>query len=184
MKTFFVFTIALICGFSFSSHSQILVKKSENPEPYYKNEWHFGFTLMTGMNSELVRFGFVKIHENGKKEYTWLSKRRFIMQAAGFEKSKANKDTINNFKKYEVDVATLDELWKLRYEKYPFDDKEKEKETGWSGKPFVPSDKQWAHLKQNFNMGGLTEFCYGEDFWRLLKSLQDPDFINKYAGLK
>lgn len=183
MKTVTVILIIFASFISFSAQSQIIVRKTESNEPYYKNQWHFGFTLMTGMNNNLVRFGFVKIHEDGRKEYTWLSQKRFIMQAAGFESSKANKDTLNLFEKYEVDPGLLDHLWKLRYQEYPFDVKEN-KETGWAAKQFVPGDKQWAYLKQNFNFGSLTEFCYGENFWRLLKSIQDPDFINHYSSLK
>jgi len=183
VKKFTAILLFIITAFSFSAHSQVLVRKTHSNEPYYKNEWHFGATLMTGMNNDLVRFGFVKIHEDGRKEYTWLSKRRFIMQAAGFEKSKANKDTINYFEKFEVEPSTLDQLWKLRYQEYPLDIKEKQ-ETGWAAKQFVPGEKQWAYLKQNYNFGNLAEFCYGDNFWKLLKSMQDPDFINHYSGLK
>lgn len=157
--------------------------KTGKEGPYYKNEWYFGISLATGSSGEMVRYGVIKIFEDGHKEITWLTQKNFIMQASGQQPSKANKNKENFFEIYKIQWNIMDQIWKLRYNEWPYDDARRQ-ELGWSGKMFVPSDMQWAYLKKNYGYGALTEFLYGDNLWKLLQDMQDENWISQYSGLK
>lgn len=168
--------------FGIIAQSQVLIPKSKNPEPYYKNEWYFGISLMTSYNS-FVRFGFIKIHEDGRTEITTMTEQTWIRQVTGQQASKANQNKENLLEKYEVKWDTFDELWKIRYSEYPYEG-QKKMEKGWAGKMFAPSDNQWKFLKDNYNYSALSEFLYGENMWKLLQDVQDPAWQAQYSSLK
>lgn len=177
---FITLTIALFTVFS--AHSQVLVPKSKNQEPYYKNEWYFGISLMTSY-SGFVTYGWIKIHEDGRKEITRLTQATWMRQVTGQQASKANPDTLNFLELHQIKWQTFGDLWKIRYSEYPYEG-EKKMEVGWAAKMFAPSDNQWKFLTENYNYSALSQFLYGDDMWRLLEDMQDPAWQAQYSSLK
>lgn len=182
MKKIYLSIIVFFIFLSTSGYSQIFVPKTGNERPYYINEWYFGISLITSY-SGFVKYGFIKIHEDGKEEITWLTKDNFIRQATGQQPSKANPEKENLLEKYLIRWETFDEIWKLRYQEFPYHTNET-KPPGWAGKMFVPSDAQWAFLKKNYGYEALSQFLYGENMWKLLQDMQDPDWVAQYSSLK
>jgi len=180
---FLAFLVFVLPVFVFAQSNAIFKVKTGDEEPYYKNEWYFGISLVANSSGQMVRFGFIKIHEDGRKEITWLTRDNFILQATGQQPSKANKNKENFFEKYQIKWDIFDELWKLRYAEWPYDDQNR-LVPGWAGKMFVPSDAQWAYLKKNYDYGALADFLYGENMWKLLQDAQDPNWIAQYSSLK
>jgi hypothetical protein len=90
------------------------------------------------------------------------------------------KDSITN--KDVVYCSPLDSLWKLRYADYPF---QNGNERGWSQELYKPSSKQAIFLLQNY---GVTDIDLGffadTSFWKIMRDVQDPDWIRKYKNLK
>lgn len=177
-----VLALIIFVGLTSSLFSQIFVPKTGKERDYYINEWHFGISLITNF-SGFVKFGYVKIHEDGHQEITWLTRDNFIRQATGQQPSKANPNKENLFEKYMIKWEILDDIWKIRYQEYPYQTTET-MPPGWSGKMFVPSDAQWAFLKQNYGYSDLTQFLYGEKFWKLIQDMQDPNWQAHYSSLK
>ena len=50
---------------------------------------------------------------------------------------------------------------------------------GWSEKPTVPGDRQML-LLNGYGIEHPTDLCIGEDFFRLLRDMGDPDWVNNY----
>jgi len=160
----------------------VLKRKTGTEEPYYKNKWYFAICLSTSDNG-FVRWGILKVHQDGTKEVTWLNKDVFNRQAAGYMESKANPGKINYFEENKIKWDVYDELWKVRYSEYPY----KTTQTmppGWAGKMFAPSDAQWSFLKQNYGYGSLNDLIFGDNLWKFLKDVQDPEWVAHYSGLK
>lgn len=168
-----------ISGYTFG---QVFIPKTGNEEPYYKNEWYFGISLITSYTG-FVKYGTIKIHEDGREEITWLTKDNFIRQATGQQPSKANPDKENMFEKYLIKWETLGDIWKIRYQEYPYE-AQQTMPPGWAGKMFVPSDAQWTFLKENYGYEALSQFLYGEKMWKLLQDMQDPNWVAQYSSLK
>lgn len=182
MKKILFITIILFTISGYVISQPIFIPKTGKEEPYYKNKWFFGISLTTTY-SGFVKYGFVKIHEDGREEITWLTQKNFIMQVTGQQPSKANPNKENLLEKYEIKWDTFQELWKIRYQEYPYETTET-MPPGWAGKMSIPTDAQWAFLKQNYNYSALTQFLHGENLWKLLKDMQDPNWVAQYSSLK
>ncbi|MBL8002153.1 MAG: hypothetical protein JNL05_09350 [Flavobacteriales bacterium] len=156
----------------------------------------FGMSLATGQNGQLFTLFVVKVHEGQVIESTPLSREQFIRQAQGRTFSKANPDAEDLFRKYGVaactlpedsaamgyltDCPTLDNLWKLRFWEYPLAMVSGERMgKGWSEKPTVPGDRQML-LLNGYGIEHPTDLCIGEDFFRLLRDMGDPDWVSNY----
>ncbi|MES2588138.1 MAG: hypothetical protein V4622_04105 [Bacteroidota bacterium] len=89
------------------------------------------------------------------------------------------KDSIT--KKDVVFCSPLDSLWKLRFSDYPFNNG---KEKGWSRELYKPSSKQAIFLKDNYAVNDLDfGFFMDANFWKIMRDVQDPDWIKKYRSL-
>lgn len=76
---------------------------------------------------------------------------------------------------------SLDNLWKLRYSHSPF---KGQSEEGWSQDKFLPSSQQQIFLHENYGMEHInTKFFIDTNFWKLLRDVQDPEWIEMYKNL-
>ncbi len=156
----------------------------------------FGMSLSTGANGQLFTLFLVKIFEGNILESTPLTREQFIRQAQGRTFSKANPDGEDLFRRYGVaactlpedsaslgyltDCVTLDDLWKLRFWEYPYAMVSGERMgKGWAEKPTTPSERQLM-LLSGYGITYTTDICYGENFFRLLKDMGDPDWVDNY----
>lgn len=77
--------------------------------------------------------------------------------------------------------SPLDSLWKLRFQLAPMKGIQAE---GWSGKEFRPSTGQEQYLYKEFGIYNIDrDFFVDTNFWKLLRSVKDPEWINHYKNL-
>lgn len=157
----------------------------------------FGMSLMTGMNSELFTLFIVKEFEGRIIQTEPITRGQFMMQAQGAVPSKANPGGLNLFRKYEVagcllppelddgtrtvsDCGVFDELWKLRFWEYPFKQREGQHPgQGWAENRSQPSPRQML-LLSGYGINSLHDLACGEDLFRLLRDIGDPDWVDNY----
>ncbi len=181
-KVFIFLCLLIVSSATMSQNNPYFKRKTGNEEPYYKNKWYFGICMVTTYNG-FVRYGVIKVMENGQKEVAWLTLPMFIRQVTGQAESKANPDKINFMEKNQLKWDVFDQLWKIRYSEYPYKTMQT-MEPGWAGKDFCPSDAQWAFLKQNYGFGAFTDYIFGDNLWKFLKDVQDPAWVAQYSSLK
>lgn len=145
-------------------------------------EYYLGFNLNPNATGALVNFALIKPLANGKREIIQLSQDNFVYQAKGKMKSKANPYKIDYFKKYNItNLSVLSNLWKLRYTEYPYNTGGKP-EKGWSQNlefDYLPSSEQMEMLKK-FGIEHLRDYFYGENAFRLLEAIQNPQWLKSY----
>ncbi len=157
----------------------------------------FGMSLMTGMNSELFTLFVVKELNGQVLEARPITRGQFVMQAQGAAPSKANPEGINLFRKHGVkgcllpaelddgrrtvpDCGVFDELWKLRFWEYPFKQREGHQPgLGWAEARTQPSERQQL-LLCGYGLCSLTQIACGEDLFRLLRDVEDPEWVDNY----
>jgi hypothetical protein len=75
----------------------------------------------------------------------------------------------------------LDNLWKLRYSHSPFKGQHDE---GWSQEQFSPSSQQQKFLQKHYGMEHInTKFFIDTSFWKLLRDVENPEWIEMYKNL-
>lgn len=159
--------------------------------------YDFGLSLMTGMNNELFTLFVVKEHEGRVLEARPITRGQFVLEAQGAAPSKANPAGINLFRKYGVqgcllpeelddgkravsDCGVFDELWKLRFWEYPFHSADGARRgLGWAENRQQPSPRQML-LLSGYGINHLTDLTCGEDMFRLLRDVGDPDWVDNY----
>lgn len=125
-----------------------------------------------------------------------LSVKEFIHYASGDWPNIYNRNRIDLFQLNDVaggiyiDSVTqekvpycfaLDNLWKLRYSHSPF---KGQSEEGWSQDKFLPSPQQQKFLHTNYGMEHInTKFFIDTNFWKLLRDVEDPEWIEMYKNL-
>jgi hypothetical protein len=157
----------------------------------------FGLSLMTGMNSELFTLFTVKEHEGLILEARPITRGQFVMQAQGAMPSVANPEGINLFRKYEVqgcllpadlddgrrivsDCGVFDELWKLRFADFPFRQQEGQHPgLGWAESLTRPSERQRL-LLCGYGLCAPSDLACGEELFRLLRDIGDPEWVDNY----
>lgn len=125
-----------------------------------------------------------------------LSKEEFVRFASGNWPSIYNPNRIDYFKEKSITCGTikddasyrevsfcvpLDSLWKVRYAAFPFSTSS---ETGWSKNNYQPSERQAEFLYKNYGVSNLdVSFIIDDNFWKLLKDIQNPSWIRTYKSL-
>lgn len=157
----------------------------------------FGVRVSIGANSQINTF--VCFLDNGrvltKKQY--FDRKSFIKIVSGYWPSIYNPDRINFFEENNIFCGTLkdsitkietstcvpfDSLWKIRFSTYPF---QHNFEMGWSNRLHKPSLKQEKYLFDNYDVGYVdSDFFIDTNFWKLIKDVQDNDWIRSYKALK
>ena len=83
-------------------------------------------------------------------------------------------------KQYPI-CAPMDSLWKLRFATYPFTGIIAD---GWSGKNYRPSSEQEQFLHKEFGIYNIDhDFFVDTSFWKIMRSVNDPEWINLYKNL-
>lgn len=90
-------------------------------------------------------------------------------------------DVDNKLKLQYPYCSPMDSLWKLRFQISPFRGVNAD---GWSGKKFRPSSGQEKYLYKEFGIRNIdSDFFVDTSFWKLLRSVQDVEWINYYKNL-
>ncbi len=161
--------------------------------------WQFAASLGSTTTSQLFSLFLVKIDSNCTVlESQPLTRENFIRQVQGRTFSKANPDAEDLFRKYEVkqctlpedsahmgfltNCSTLDELWRLRYWEYPLQVEQGQRERlGWASEKLRPGARQMS-LLENYGLKYPIDLIIGENFFRLLKDMGDPEWVANYRG--
>ena len=76
----------------------------------------------------------------------------------------------------------LDSLWKIRFATYPFKHKT---DIGWSNKYHKPAPRQEKYLFERYGVDHIdSKFFLDTNFWRLLRDVNDPNWIKNYKSLR
>ncbi len=189
-KTFF--TIVFII-FSMSVFSQTDFGTDDS-----KNYYTFGVRIIP--NGASVGQFYMIYAPNNKIQDTYpISKDDFIRGLIGdkYYRTKANPNKENLLAKNGINSwETINNLWKLRYFKYPYcvdcdslsanyqvDSTGNPPEfMGWtnnSSNPYMPAPGQMDILK-NYGLPTINEYIYGDNLFRLLKDMEDNSWISTY----
>lgn len=181
----------------FSGTSDVYVKK------------YLGFSFNPGPNMELVTFAILTTRDGIIVNQEYISKSNFINIASGVEDNRANPYDINLFKAFNIDTCfytkikieensinskkakntciDIDDLWRLRYQTHPHykinyhDPNQADVFGGWTKEDKYPSAGQIKILQQ-YGIGNLIDFFYGENAFSLFSDMQDPKWVNKYKA--
>jgi hypothetical protein len=171
------------------------VLRAQPPKP---SIWEFALSLSPTSDGQLFSLWLVKVSDTLVLETRPLSRGQFIKQVQGRTFSQANPDGEDLFRKYDVKQCTLppdsaamgfltncsalDDLWRLRYWEFPLHLQEGQHErTGWSEEKLRPSDRQLL-LLSDYGVKYTTGLCIGENMFRLLRDMGDPEWIANYRG--
>lgn len=164
------------------------------PAPFATHQ--FGLSLNTGLNNQLFTLFVVKEFEGRVIQVESISRDQFMLQAQGVVPSKANPRAENLFRKFEVaaclpdtpdtarvhllDCGIFDELWKLRFQDYPFRLVEGQHPgKGWAERPAGPSPRQLLLLTE-YGMLHLSDMARGENVFGLLRDVGDSMWVDNY----
>jgi len=178
MNKFYRVLIIIILQFiSVFSFSQNL-----NPEGIAKH--YFFIKLANGEGANLVRYGVIDVNKRGAKTLHFLNRENFMYEFTAIRPSKANPDSINYMKDYNISYQAIKDLWKIKYSEFPWHQKHENDVIGWAGKAQSPSQKQMQFLKQYGINKFITEPIYGDSLIKLLQDVQNESWRTQYLNLK
>ncbi len=161
--------------------------------------WKFALSLSSGTDGQLFSLYLVKLgRDSAVLETQPLNRANFVRQVQGRAFSKANPDAEDLFRKFAVrkctlsedsvhmgfltDCNVLDDLWRLKFQRYPLKLAEGIHELlGWAGKPLRPDDRQLM-LLSGYGMQHTLDLVIGDQMFRLLKDMCDPDWVANYRS--
>lgn len=144
-----------------------------------------------------MTYAVVYDYEKLPREVTYITRFEFMRLATGQTPSEVNPKQENLFTKNEIrdcgyyndsiakrltyECSVVDNIWKLRYGPFPFRTKSKP-EDGWArGAGNFPSDGQLAIL-YSYGIERLSQLFIGEQAFKLLRDMQNPDWVSAYQG--
>ncbi len=159
--------------------------------------WKFALSLGSSTDGQLFSLFLVKVVDDTLVvESQPITRPNFIRQVQGRTFCQANPEGENLFRKYGVlqclntvdsagfvtDCLVLDDLWKLRFWEFPQQlEAGPESRTGWAGLKLRPDDRQLL-LLQGYGMSYMLDLVIGENMFRLLKDIGDPDWVQNYRS--
>ncbi|HRH38654.1 MAG TPA: hypothetical protein PK760_09930 [Flavobacteriales bacterium] len=177
-----VLTIAVAYAFSTGTSEPSLAKRE------------FGFSLNANLQGDHYTLFLYTVHEGKVVDSRPLRQGSFVLQAAGVEESPANIESIDLFDQHgirncgawneagdlrtPIDCSTIGELWKLRFRGAVVEGAG----TGWAGEELFPSPRQQI-LLQTYRAPSDPFWqgpYYGENAFRLLRDMQDPEWVRMY----
>jgi hypothetical protein len=177
--------VLLIAFFFVSAQFVVLAQKDSTiafGEEKIETEYYFGFNLIENISGGMVHLAIIKPGDYRSRRVKLLTKDGFIAQASGKQQSLANPQKVNFFEKFEIkNPNIIDDLWRLRYKEYPYFTSEK-MEPGWSTNdsiPFLPTEAQMQILNK-FGLERMSDYIMGDDAFKLLKLMEQPEWINSY----
>ncbi len=203
----YTFTVLVAsCWIFFSNFGQPLKPVAEATEMATFVDYRFAFCINPTHNSQLVTFSVVGVQDEKVVSVRNITQTNFILQAMGHQQSGANPRRENFFDHYNLsdclyridsitdpdelescyinDLFTLDHLWALRYARNPMcpegcTPKDGMRMKGWAGTKFNPT---WPQLQilQQYGVTYVTDLFYGENMFRLLQDIEDPQWVETY----
>jgi len=199
MKLSFIHIIGIFCIFTFSTSMKC--KLDEKPS---MAKYDLGVSIQPYMQSGLISYWLV-CHEDGKISYRYpLSRKNFMLQMQGKQRSYGNPELENLFQKFNIDSCfwnfdnmtdeevynciRIDDLWVLRYNRNPFCPEGCVPapgmiELGWTSRKAQASDAQMGILK-TYGINTFHDIVYGEQMMKLFQDITQSNWQNNYVSLK
>lgn len=99
-----------------------------------------------------------------------------IFEENGFTNDTLSDGTVINY------IAAFDSLWKIRYDAHPY---HHELGKGWSQGEIRPSLKQQSYIVERYGVRGYDQAYFSDtSFYKLLKDVMDPKWIENYKSLR
>ncbi len=168
------------------------LRPAEKPAAYARFE--FGFSLNPTAQGEMYALFMYTVLDNKVVDSRPMRVGTYILQIAGLEESRANIEGLDLFEEYGIagcaaysedgqlhtglDCSSIRDLWKLRYRGAAVEGRG----TGWAGEEFRPSDRQQI-LLQAYRTEEYPHWqgpYFGKDALRLLRDMQDPEWVRMY----
>ncbi|MEZ4738963.1 MAG: hypothetical protein R2818_06310 [Flavobacteriales bacterium] len=165
---------------------------SANPPVLARQE--FGFSLNPTAQGELYALFIYTVHENAVVGSVPMRPEPFILQVSGLQESRANLEGVDLFYDHGIahcgpwtegtvihdglDCPTIRNIWKLRYK----GDVGIGNGEGWAAEQFTPSVRQQIIL-QAYRPAAYEHWhgpYFGKDAFRLLRDMQDPEWVKLY----
>ncbi len=162
------------------SHGQIIIPKKDYVPKVATPRYSFAISLVSGSHSTLTTYGILRQNPDNTRQFIFLTFDTFIHQVAGSEKSLANSEKINYLEEYGIEVNDFKYLWKLKYDVYPY---EGNKDLGYGTELGAPSRGQYELLKP-YGISTVSDYCYGDNLWKLMLKIKDPQWVGIYQQRK
>ncbi|MBL0044969.1 MAG: hypothetical protein IPP33_11430 [Flavobacteriales bacterium] len=161
--------------------------------------WQFALSLGSTSDGQLFSLFLVKVSDDERVlETEPITRLNFIRQVQGRSFSKANPEGEDLFRKFGVtqctlpsdsvqmgfltDCSALNDLWRLKFQSFPLKLEEGMHEMlGWAAKPLRPDDRQLL-LLSGYGMKYTLDLVIGENMFRLLRDMGDPEWVDNYRG--
>jgi len=163
----------------------------------YSKKYYFAIGLFVGTHSQLMTFAIITKSGGQLIGSQIIQEQRFIYNILGYWPTKANPNKINLLEKNGVDscfltvnysnkingyyIKPFNNLWKIRYKIHPIS---YDADNGWSQGYYKPSSAQAQFLDKNYGVQNVkTQYIYGDSLFKLLRDIQNPDWIIMYSTL-
>lgn len=163
-----------------SAHSQIIIPKKDYVPKAGTPRYSFGISLISGSHATLTSYAIVRQNPDSTVQYIFMTFDSFIHQIAGSERSLANPEKINYLDEYGIEIDDFKNLWKLKYDTYPFG---MSKELGYGTELGAPSSGQYDMLKR-YGISTISDYCFGDNLWEFMLKFKDPQWVGMYQNQK
>ncbi len=168
----------------------VLAMQSDKSAQLQGSKSYFAVLLSVSTVGHDMTYAIVT-EDSGGKSHKFISRQEFINIALGKWRLKPNIKQENLLDKYgiawgydeETDqlvIPALDSLWKVRYKNFPY----LRGVVGWANGDYMPSAAQQIYLADSFKVRNInTEFFSGDEFWKLLQSVQSNTWRDNYKSM-
>lgn len=167
---------------------------------HYRFETRPAFGVQVAFQTQSQMYTLLVYINNGRSltHKKHITKEEFIRYATGSWPSIYNPKRENLFVKHGLENCglykdsitgkeipycfPLDSIWKIRFAEFPFN---YSAEKGWSNDARKPSHKQERYLYDTYGVYNIDlNFFVDTSFWKILRDVQDPNWISTYRAMQ
>lgn len=163
----------------------------------YSKKYYFAVGIFVGAHSQLMTYAIITKSGDRIIGSQIIREQRFMYNIMGYWPTPANPNRINLLEENGVDscfltvnysdkingyyIKPFHNLWKIRYKIHPI---AYDVGNGWSQGYYKPSQAQAMFLNENYGVQNIkTQYIYGDSLYKLLRDIQNPDWIDMYSTL-
>lgn len=158
---------------------------------------HFAVGIIMGPNSQLLTYSMVTTLNKKIIGSQPMTEQRFMYYIMGNWPCIANPKRENLLEKNGVDscfltvnysnkingyiIPPFKNLWRVRYKLHPLSHKAPK---GWSQEYYKPSQRQAKYIYDTYGVANVkTNVFFGDSLYKILKDIQNPDWVTLYSEL-
>ena len=164
---------------------------------YSQKTSEFAIGIVPSINNNILSYAIVTKTGNTFLGTQQISEQFFMYYALGYWPCRANPKKINIFKENKVpnielayDKANkvigyyntpIHEMWKIKYPNHPY---RRDLSKGWGLGNYNPSPAQARYIYEHYSVLHInTHYFIGEKLFKLLKDVQNPEWVAMYQSL-